>query len=194
MKKTLTVLILMLGLYFTSNSQTVIKPAIGFNFTHLSDDPPSYETTGRIGWQIGGTITFGDKFYLEPGIFWEKNNWNLQNLNPQIPEFTNDISSIKIPLFVGINVVNDAENNNFHIMGGPTMRIVTNADPGSTGLTKDDFSDFIWGMNIGAGLSFRKIFVDAGYEWGLSNIYKDDPNDIRSRGFWLNAGFRLKFL
>ena len=194
MKKTVIAFIMIAGFYFTGISQ-VIKPAIGINFTHLSNDPLSYETTGRIGWQIGGTIAFGDKFYLEPGIFWEKNNWNLQTVNqPEIPEFTNDISAIKIPLFAGINVIGNADDDNFHIMGGPTMRIVTNADPGSTGLTKDDFADFIWGMDIGAGISFHKFFIDAGYEWGLSNIYENEAEDIRSRGFWLNAGFRLKFL
>jgi len=49
-------------------------------------------------------------------------------------------------------------------------------------------------MNLGAGLSIGKIFIDGGYEWGLTNIYKDDPNNVQSRGFWLNAGFRLEFL
>ncbi len=193
MKKAIAIIFL-LSFYLSGFSQTVIKPAIGMNFTHLSNDPLSYETTGRIGWQIGGTITFGDKFYLEPGIFWEKNNWNLQNLDPQIPEFTNDMSALKIPLFIGINVIGEADEQNFHIMGGPTMRIVTDVDPGTTGKTKDDFSDFIMGIDIGAGISLGKIFIDAGYEWGLTNIYKDETEDIRSRGFWLNAGFRLKFL
>ena len=193
MKKAIAIIFL-LSFYLSGFSQTVIKPAIGMNFTHLSNDPLSYETTGRIGWQIGGTITFGDKFYLEPGIFWEKNNWNLQNLDPQIPEFTNDMSALKIPLFIGINVIGEADEQNFHIMGGPTMRIVTDVDPGTTGKTKDDFNDFIMGIDIGAGISLGKIFIDAGYEWGLTNIYKDETEDIRSRGFWLNAGFRLKFL
>ncbi len=194
MKKTVIAIIFLAGFYFAGFSQMVIKPAIGMNFTSLSNDPLSYETTGRMGWQIGGTIAMGDQFYFEPGIFWEKNNWNLQNIDPQVPEFKNDISAIKIPIFVGINVVGDANDNNFHIMGGPTMRIITDVNPGSTGKTKDDFSDFIFGMDIGAGISMGKIFIDAGYEWGLTNIYKDETNDIRSRGFWLNAGFRLKFL
>lgn len=194
MKKAVIAVIFLVSFYFTGFSQMVIKPAIGMNFTSLSNDPLSYEATGRLGWQIGGTIAVGDKFYFEPGIFWEKNNWNLQNIDPQIPEFKNDISAIKIPIFVGINLIGDADDSNFHIMGGPTMRLVTDVNPGTTGKTKEDFSDFIFDMNIGAGISMGKIFIDAGYEWGLTNIYKDETNDIRSRGFWLNAGFRLKFL
>lgn len=195
MKKTAITFIFLISIAFSGLSQMVIKPGIGMNFTRLSNDPLSYETTGRLGWQLGGTITFGDHFYFEPGIFWVKNNWNLQNIDPNIPEFKNDISSLRIPVFVGLNLIGDAtDDRNFHIFGGPAAQIVTKVNTGSTGLTTDDFSKFIWGLNLGAGISINKIFIDAGYEWGFTNIYKNDPNDIQSRGFWLNAGFRLEFM
>ncbi|RLD68384.1 MAG: hypothetical protein DRI95_03155 [Bacteroidetes bacterium] len=195
MKKTAITLILLISFAITGLSQMVIKPGIGLNFTNMSSDPQSYETTGRLGWQLGGTVTFGNQFYFEPGIFWVKNNWNLQELDTNLPEFKNDISSLRIPAFVGINVIGDAtDDRNFHIFGGPAAQIVTKVNTGSTGLTKDDFSNFIWGLNLGAGISIGKIFIDGGYEWGLTNIYVNDPNEIQSRGFWLNAGFRLEFL
>ena len=195
MKKTAITLILLIGLSFSGFSQMIIKPAIGMNFMSMSNDLPSYETTGRLGWQIGGTVILGDQFYLEPGIFWVKNNWNLQELNTNLPEFKNDISSLRIPAYLGWNVVGDAgDDRNFHLFGGPAAQIVTKVNSGTTGLTKDDFSGFIWGLNVGAGLSIGKIFIDGGYEWGLTNIYKNDPNNVRSSGWWLNAGFRLEFL
>jgi len=194
MKKTAITLILLMSLSFSGFSQMIIKPAIGMNFTSMSNDPLAYETTGRVGWQIGGTVAFGSQFYLEPGIFWVKNNWNLQNLDPAIPEFKNDISSLRIPLYLGWNVIGSgSDNRNFHVFGGPAAQIITKVNPG-TGFIKDDFSDFIWGMNLGAGISIGKIFFDAGYEWGLTDIYKNDPNSVQSRGWWLNGGFRLEFL
>lgn len=195
MKKTAITLILLISFAITGLSQMVIKPGIGLNFTSMSNDPQSYETTGRLGWQLGGTVTFGDQFYFEPGIFWVKNNWELQDATVQGTSFKNDISSLRIPAFVGINVIGDAtDDRNFHIFGGPAAQIVTKVNTGSTGLSTDDFSKFIWGMNLGAGISIGKIFIDAGYEWGLTNIYKNDPNNVQSRGFWLNAGLRLEFL
>jgi hypothetical protein len=193
--KKLLIIIALIGSYaFTGYSQAVIKPAIGMNFMHLSGDPLTYQETGRMGWQLGGTITLGKEFYLEPGIFWMKNNWDLQTVS--VPKFKNDISSLRIPCFLGWNVVNKGDDGrNFHIFGGPAAMIVTKTNTASTGgLTKDDFTDFIFGINAGAGLSIGKIFVDCGYEWGLTDMYKDDPHHIKSRGFWLNAGFRLKFL
>jgi len=195
MKRITFIILLISSLAIQGISQTVIKPSIGMNFTKLSDDPQSYNQTGRFGWQIGGTITLGSDFYLEPGIFWMKNNWQLQQLTPDAPKFNNDISSFRIPCFVGWNVVNRGDDDrNFHIFGGPAAMIVTKTKTETTGLTPDDFSKFIFGINLGAGLSISKIFVDCGYEWGLTDILKNDDNHVKSRGFWLNAGFRLKFL
>ena len=42
-------LVIFLFIGISAFSQTVIKPAIGMNFTSLSDDPQSYEPTGRMG-------------------------------------------------------------------------------------------------------------------------------------------------
>ncbi|OQY00339.1 MAG: hypothetical protein B6I20_08905 [Bacteroidetes bacterium 4572_117] len=195
MKKTTITLALLISFAFSGFSQTIVKPGIGINFTSLSSDALSYETTGRLGWQLGGTVAIGNQFYFEPGIFWVKNNWELQNPQTTGNDFKDDISSLRIPVFVGINVVGDAtDDRNFHIFGGPAVQIVTKVNTETTGLTEDDFNKFIMGMNLGAGLSLGKLFVDVGYEWGFSTIYKDDANDAKSRGLWINAGFRLEFL
>jgi hypothetical protein len=196
MKKLLISIVLICSYAILSYSQVIIKPAIGMNFTRLSSDPLSYKETGRFGWQIGGSITLGKEFYLEPGIFWMKNNWKLEDMNTSsAPKLNNDISSLRIPCYLGWNVVNEGDDKrNFHLFAGPSVMIVTKTNTETTGLTADNFNKFIFGVNAGGGLSIGKIFIDCGYEWGLTNIFKDDPNDGKTRGFWLNAGFRLKFI
>lgn len=196
MKKLFISLTLISCIAFAATSQMVIKPGIGLNFTSLSNDPLSYTATGRFGWQLGGTVTFGNQFYFEPGIFWMKNNWDLQEISSiEETKLKNDISSLRIPAYLGWNIIGDGtDKKNFHIFGGPAAMIVTKVNSATTGLTKEDFAPFIWGINAGAGISINKIFIDAGYEWGLTNMYIDDQNEAKSRGFWLNAGFRLKFL
>lgn len=196
MKKTLFALIAVLVAISNINAQTIVKPAIGLNFTKLSDDPLSREQTGRLGWQLGGTVTLGGEFYLEPGIFWMKNNWKLQEVGiSEEKKMNNDISSIRIPIFAGWNVVGSPDDNrNFHIFGGPAAMIVTKTNTETTGLKTDDFNKFIFGFNLGAGVSLGKLFIDVGYEWGLNDIYKDDDEHAKSRNLWINAGFRLTFL
>jgi hypothetical protein len=192
MKKLVSIIILTSFIAITCLSQVVIKPAIGLNFTKLSSDPLSYKQTGRLGWQIGGTLAIGKEFYLEPGIFWVKNNWQLQTL--ALNKLNNDISSLRIPCYVGWNVINRGDDSrNFHLFGGPAAMIVTKTDS-IKGVNLGNFNRVIFGINLGAGLSINKIFVDCGYEWGLTDLYKNDDKHVKSRGFWLNAGFRLKFL
>ena len=185
-------LFLISSIAISINAQTIIKPAIGFNLTTFSSDIPTHEIDGRLGWQLGGTIAIGSEFYFEPGIFWVKNNWNLKEGGAK---FKNDISSLRIPAFVGWNVVGDPDDDrNFHIFAGPSAMIVTSTNSEVTGMSEDDFNKFIIGANVGAGISIGKIFVDVGYEWGLNNMYKDDENDTKHRTLWVNAGFRLTFL
>lgn len=197
MKKIVMTLFLVSGILLSANAQMIIKPAIGMNLTHFSTDKPDYGTNGRLGWQLGGTVAIGDEFYFEPGIFWLKNNWQItQDIGASNLEFDNDISSLKIPAFVGWNVVGSPDDDrNFHIFAGPSAMIVTSVNSDNVDVTEDDFNKFIIGANVGAGLSIGKIFIDAGYEWGLNDIYKkEELKDIKHKSFWINAGFRLTFL
>ncbi len=194
MKKLVMTLFLIGSLVLTANAQMIIKPAIGLNLTTFSSDLPTHEIDGRLGWQFGGTVAIGDEFYLEPGIFWMKNNWNLKESGTGV-NFENDVSSLRIPVFVGWNVVGSPDDDrNFHLFAGPAAMIVTSTNSEITGMTEDDFNKFIIGANIGAGISVGKIFVDVGYEWGLNNMYKDDDSNTKHRALWVNAGFRLTFL
>ena len=197
MKKLLMTLILISSVVLSANAQVIIKPAIGLNLTTFSSDLPTHEIDGRLGWQLGGTIAIGDEFYVEPGIFWVKNNWKLtESVTAANLKFDNDISSLRIPVYVGWNVVGDPDDDrNFHIFAGPSAMIVTSVNNGDAGIVEDDFNKFLWGANIGAGLSIGKIFVDVGYEWGLNKIYKTEGfGDTKYRSLWINAGFRLTFL
>jgi len=174
MKKILITLTLTVFIAVAGFSQMVIKPAIGGNFTSFTTDPLSYKHTGRLGYQLGATIAFGDEFYFEPGVFWVRNNYELNDLNNTTnanEKFKNDISSIKIPLFVGINIVGGAEDDrNFHLFVGPDMSYITSVNNDDVNLTKNDFTKYMWGANIGAGLSINQLFIDIGYQWGLNTI------------------------
>ncbi|MBN1252823.1 MAG: PorT family protein [Bacteroidales bacterium] len=193
MKKIVITFTFMIFFAISGISQ-IIKPGIGFNYTSFNNDPLSYEKTGRLGFQLGGSVAFGETIYFEPGIYWVRNNYELKDVDLNV-DFKNDISSIRIPLFVGINVVGDAaEERNFHIFAGPAISFVTDVNTGDTGLTTDDFNKFLWGANLGAGLSLWKMYVDVGYEWGLNDLFKDDPNNTKTKGLWVNVGFRLTFL
>ncbi len=80
MKNIILSVIVFSFLFLAGNTyaQLEIKPAIGINATNFSEDPVNGETSANIGWQLGGTISFGDKLYGEGGIFWtyKSNEYN----------------------------------------------------------------------------------------------------------------------
>lgn len=198
MKKIALSLIFIGCLTIAANAQMIIKPTIGMNLTSFSDDSEQYGMNGRVGWQFGGTVAFGSEYYLESGIIWMRNNWEVtRDVSTDNLSFDNDISCIRVPIFAGWNIVGAADDDrNFHIFGGPAVSwvyAVDSEDATRSGISTDSFNDKIWGLNIGAGLTFNKIFVDVGYEWGLSEIYKNEPQDVKSRALWVNAGLRWRF-
>ncbi|MBR3496600.1 MAG: PorT family protein [Prevotella sp.] len=44
------------------------------------------------------------------------------------------------------------------------------------------------GLKLGCGLEFNKLYVEAGYQFGLSNITKHDDNSVHSNALFLNVG------
>ncbi len=69
MKKFVFALTLMLMSVFTGFGQATIKPSLGFSFNNFSETI-SGEFQGKAGAQIGASVAFGKKFYVEPGVFY----------------------------------------------------------------------------------------------------------------------------
>ena len=92
MKKSVLYLFMMWSLLMVtvvSQAQLELKPAVGVNFTDFSKDPETGEASARLAWQLGGTVSFGDKLYGEAGIFWVKKS------NEISENSTDDASRIK---------------------------------------------------------------------------------------------------
>lgn len=167
----------------------VLKPTIGINFTDFSKQPPSGEYTSQVGWQIGGTVAIGERFYFEPGIFYAQKSSKYTSGTPSVTDTKFDISGIRIPVGVGIKLFSAEAPINIRAMGGGSAFFVTSVSDGS----KSDYSSPTWGLYAGAGVDFLSLFVDLKYEWSLTNVQKDVSQiDVgKSRSFFINAGFRL---
>lgn len=171
-------------------SQIELKPAVGINFTDFSEDPESGETSAKVGWQIGGTVLIGDKFYGEGGIFWTYKS-NEYNSNDNQITFNTEISGIRIPAMIGYYLLKEeATLIGLRAFGGASVLIVTTVN--ALELTKDDFNDASWGVFLGAGLDISMFFVDLKYEWSLTDVSSVASFDVgKSRSIFINTGVRL---
>ena len=175
-------------------AQFEIKPTIGFNFSRLSDEPENFSQSARVGYQLGGSIQFGKKLYVEPGIFWTKMGSEMVHANNSDIKLTTDISAIRIPVFVGYQIIGGDDENIFglRVFGGPSMSWITKVEGDGTKLEKDDFNNLLWGVGVGAGVDVWLFFLDIGHEWGLNQVFKEDPNKAKNHAWWFNLGMRFR--
>jgi len=189
-------LILSLFALFTVSilaAQTTIKPGVGLNFTDFSQDPAGGEFKAKVGWQIGGSVAFGKKFYIEPGLYYVGKSTEFQSSSSGTPTVDEkaDINGIRVPLALGLNLIgNEKTLVGLRGFGGLSGFFLTSV---SDNLDKDDFEKANFGVFAGLGIDVWKIFLDLSYEWSLTNVQKDVSQiDVgQSRSLYINAGIRI---
>jgi len=175
----------------TLQAQTTIKPGAGINISNFSKDPANGEVSGKTGWQLGGTVAFGKKFYFEPGLFYVGRSTEFVTTGSSAQNVTLDLKGFRIPVGVGINVLgNEKTLVSLRGFGGASAFFITSKSgvPATVDIKSTDF-----GLYAGAGLDFWKLFIDASYEWSVTNI-QENVNQIdigQARNFWLTAGLRI---
>ncbi|MFL5745196.1 MAG: outer membrane beta-barrel protein [Niastella sp.] len=173
-----------------AQAQIVIKPAAGVNFTDLSKDEGG-EFKARVGWQIGGSIMLSkDRVYLEPGVFYVQKSTKFESSNSSVSDVDFNISGIRVPVTIGVNLLDEKSTVNVRIFGGGSAFVLTN----TKNLDKDFLKNADWGVYAGAGLDISLFFLDASYEWSLTDISDDlDRIDVgKTRSIFVQAGFRIK--
>jgi hypothetical protein len=160
----------------------VINPQIGINAATLSGETDNIQHDANVGWQIGGYLRYGKRFYIQPGIFWHYMNTETTDASSvEDFKFEQQISTIQVPVCVGFNIIDDDN---------------------AADLDKDDINSTQWLGRIGAGLDFTMFTVDLGYDYGFSKFYTDeliaevalggiDASDTKIQEFFLNFGLRF---
>ena len=188
--KKFTVLLQVLWFASISFSQTTIKPGVGLNFTDFSKDGgPGGEAQAQVGWQIGGSIAFGTKFYWEPGLFYVGKSTNFTSTSSSTEVETN-INGVRVPVAIGYQLLGNQQSTVvLRGFGGLSGFFVTSTE----NINKDSVNTSNFGLFAGAGLDFWKLFLDVSYEWSLTNIQKDvGAIDVgKSRTLFITAGLRI---
>jgi len=188
------VAVLLLALLVTGQAcaQAELKPGIGITLSDVSKNPVNGKVTSQLGWQLGGSVLFGQKFYGEGGIFYATKSTAFSVTSTNL-EFENDFNGVRIPVALGYHLLGDQNDQvALRVFGGGSAFIVTSVS--APGMSKDDFTSPTWGVFAGAGLDISMFFLDLQYEWSVSDVSSLSTVDIgKSRSFIANAGIRLPF-
>jgi hypothetical protein len=194
-----------LAVITTSNAQLVIRPYGGMNISSINKsllDDSKFKS--NIGYQIGADLQIGNKFYVQPGVQFEMiRNIKEVNANDTVnSNFELQRSYLRIPLMIGYNFAGVESKYSFRIFTGPNaaLKLSSKCKDGDGIVEGNDVNDNLksliigWNAGIGADL-FNAVFIDAGYMFGLSKIFKkmDGLNTgARNDLFYVNIGVRLR--
>lgn len=173
-------------------SQFEIKVFGGINASTLTKPVEGFSYSPNIGYQFGASVLIGKTWYVEPGIMWMKTDQEIKvDSSSQVDN--NIISTVKIPVYIGYRFFGGSENIlNLRVFAGVTANIVTDIKYAGSSFNKDVFNGAIWGADIGAGLDVLFLFLDVGYEFGLSNVFTNESVNSKNNVFYVNLGFRIK--
>jgi len=194
MKKTAFTLLFVMSATYFIHAQVDIKPAFGMNSSHLTTEHVDWKTQGRVGYQFGASVLVGNKFYFEPGIFWQTMSKDVFDANnPDSTSFQNTISSIRIPANIGYHILGSEETlADLRFFAGFGASFITGVKNDSDDLSKDDFKNFIFDFNAGVGVDVWIFFLEWNYVLGLTPVF-NEGSDAKHQAFMGNVGIRIKF-
>lgn len=187
--KTFTLLLMMfIGVGICAEAQ-VLKPGIGFNFTGISSE--SKDIKAKSGWQVGASVAFGEKFYVEPGLFYVGKTVKVTGLKDGLKDFKANFNGIRIPIAVGLNIIESTESALVvrGFAGGSAFFLTSMAD----NLNKSDFNTTSFGLFAGAGVDFSILFFELAYDWSATDLSDIATVDYgKTHGLYATAGLRLR--
>ncbi len=183
-----------LFLFFSASvafGQLSLKPFVGINFPSLTKEISSFDFEGNVGYQFGADLLIGGNFFIQPGVNFESSSLTVQDVGDL------DVSRLNIPVLIGFRLFEpeDSRGFGFRIFAGPNFAINLNEDLDDAfgSIDKDDIKGSKISALAGLGIDISILFVDAGYKFGLTDVFEGDNIDAKKNIFYVNAGIRLGF-
>lgn len=157
---------------------------------------------GRAGYQYGLEVLLGDRFFLKGGLYMQIRNLDYTTVGLGQDGMPNGVTTetrytskaLRVPLMGGIRLIDteDPRDFNLYAIAGPTALIGLSTDVGDNSLSFTTRSTQ-WYLGFGAGMEYRFLFLDAGYDVGMSNVFNGDGVNTNPRinNSYITAGLRF---
>jgi hypothetical protein len=183
------------GGFSLSESSVYYGLRLGANFSTLTGD---YQDLGtRVGMNLGGVVGLRvsdtTPVFLESGLYYasrgaKKDKESVTTHNLEVPilikygiQATDDIAVLPYigPYFalgVGGNVKYEDEVNDVTVIAKKS--------------TYDYYNHFDMGFKVGCGAEYNKLYMELGYQFGVTNLAKENPADLSAHNssFYVNFG------
>ncbi len=174
-------------------AKSSFKVSAGVNFNDLSVNAADLvESSTKVGYNLGFSYKRGRFFYYEIGGRFNKRSFDLTRPIEQI-EGSISVTALDIPLTAGINITSFVDRLigvRVFVSAIPSITINKDVDIPLPEWTNDVISDFMFYGQVGAGFDIAFFFVEAGYNFGFSNIDSIFVNSKPTQTY-VNVGFRF---
>lgn len=182
----------------------------GMNIATMTGDIEGNDS--RIGFNAGVSVDIPllQSLYLQTGLYVTQKGTKSEYYDE---DYDCDIEEKLNPLYLQIPILasyryNFTDNTQLQVNFGPYLaygisgKYEATASAGNQSYSEDyDFfgdgddefggKRFEMGLQVGAGVTFNKIYVGAAYEFGLTDAVKDDGYSIKNSNFMINVGYNF---
>ena len=172
---------------------------VGLSNAHMAGNH-GFSLDSRGGLNLGGVVGLrcsnSVPVFLESGVYYTEKGGKADSRKSRL-------SYVEIPVLIKYGVKLSESVPGLKDMAvipffGPTFSFGVGGKTeveGDDGVTKKrdsfssrSFSRFDLGLKGGVGIEYNMIYLELGYQWGLTNISQNDLSDAYNRAFFLNFG------
>ncbi|BDD00382.1 porin family protein [Persicobacter psychrovividus] len=185
---------LMMFVGLQAQAQIHVIPAVGMTVSKPNHDMFS----AQAGYRFGASVRIGDKFFVQPGLFYAKYTAKVDVPNSAMAKqafegVSFDQKGWEIPVLVGYNFIN-SDMFKFRAYAGPQVGFGYKGSL-SHGLGAFDTESTQWSVKAGLGVDVLFFTLDADYGWGLNDAFKAteafNHNSYKNRTFNVTLGIRI---
>lgn len=205
--KHIILLILVLAISFGMvYAQSVFGIKGGMNISRISGDDAVASSDSHLGAHLGLIMKYNvmETLIFQPELLYTQKGYNYKySMNDIDYTIKNSFDYIELPLLIKLNV--EVGDVRFQPFVGPAVSYLISAKAkeklsnDTTTITRtsdvsDDLNKLAFGFAVGAEFVFQRRFIFGGrYNFGLSNVYKDNLEfqgpEVRNGVFMLNLGY-----
>lgn len=167
---------------------------LGLNVSNASEGLPGIATKPDVGFQAGADVQFGKAAYIQTGL--QYNVTHIALSHDALPDKQSNlwVSGVKVPVMAGLRLP-VLPSANLRLYTGPSFMAVTsvqhkNMNDANYRLTDKNYHDIEWAWHLGCGWDVKRIFIDLGFQKGLTYIFTGGSK-ARGNQLYLNVGYRF---
>jgi hypothetical protein len=160
--------------------------ALGTTYQNIEN---AGEYTAQVGAEAGLGVRIGDRFWVQPGVYYQRTSQEYSPTNLPQGEVTLDRSQLHVPIAFGFSLI-QFDPLDIHLYAGPSGTILLSHNS-IAGISKEDFKDASLGINVGVGVDVWILSLDVYADFGVTSAFRTMSNDGRLSTFGIRAGLKL---